>query len=360
MPPGVKIITDYFREAGYFTVLCGKGPKKEDSKEAGPAGSGKTDFNFVADRPFDGWNWDQRPANKPFFAHLTLRESHKGYGWPLARKTLKNLVDPNKVKLPPYWPDHPIARDEYANYLDAIQLVDSYVGVIMKRLEDGGLADNTVVFFLGDNGSCLFRGKQFLYEGGISVPLIVRWPGRIKPGTIREDLVEGIDLAASSLKIAGIEPPANMHGRDFLFPGHKERKYIVAARDRMDIAVDRMRCVRTKQFKYIRNFIPGTPYMQRNPYKEREYPTWNLVKKLKTEGKLTPAQALFAADQKPIEELYDVMLDPHEIKNLAEKPEHKQTLLQLRGTLDKWIKETGDQGATLEDPIFVYESYFSR
>ncbi|MGH9846112.1 MAG: sulfatase family protein [Blastocatellia bacterium] len=360
LPSGVKIITDYLHEAGYFTVLSGKGPSKKDSKEGGPAGSGKTDFNFIVNKPFDGYDWNQRQSGQPFFAQLSLQESHRGYGWPLARKTLKNLVDPNKVKLPPYWPDHPIARDEYANYLDAIQLVDSYVGVIMKRLEDEGLADNTVVFFLGDNGSCLFRGKQFLYDGGISVPLIIRWPGKIKPGTVREDFVEGIDLAAASLKLAGISPPANMQGRDFLSPNHQEREYIIAARDRMDIAIDRMRAVRTKQFKYIRNFIPGIPYMQRNPYKEREYPTWNLVKQLKAEGKLTPVQALFAADQKPLEELYDVMADPHEINNLAEKPEYKQTLLQMRRILDRWIKETGDQGATLEDPIRIYESYFSR
>jgi len=360
LPSGVKIITDYLHEAGYFTVLSGRGPSKKDNKEGGPSGTGKTDFNFIFKNAFDGYDWNQRKPGQPFFAQLTLGESHRGHGWPLARKTLRNLVDPNQVKLPPYWPDHPIARDEYANYLDAIQLVDSYVGVIMKRLEDEGLADNTVVFFLGDNGSCLFRGKQFLYDGGISIPLIIRWPGKIKPGTVREDLVSGIDLAAASLKLAGVEPPANMQGRDFLSPNSQEREYIVAARDRMDIAFDRMRAVRTKQFKYIRNFIPGIPYMQRNPYKEREYPTWNLVKQLKAEGKLTPVQALFAADQKPLEELYDVTVDPHEINNLAEKPEYKQVLSQMRQILDKWIRETGDQGAMMEDPIRIYESYFSR
>lgn len=189
---------------------------------------------------------------------------------------------------------------------------------------------------------------------GIHIPLIIRWPGRIKPGTVREDLISGIDLAASSLKLAGSSPPANMQGRDFLSPGYQEREYIIAARDRMDIAIDRMRAVRTKQFKYIRNFIPSIPYMQRNPYKERKYPVWNLIKQLKAEGKLTPVQALFAAEQKPLEELYDVTADPHEINNLAEKPEYKQVLLQLRQILDRWIKETGDQGAWIAD-LFVDE-----
>jgi N-sulfoglucosamine sulfohydrolase len=355
LPGGVRHMCDYLREAGYFTVLSAPAPGKR--KQSGPLGSGKTDYNFVPNNPFDGYDWAQRPAGKPFFAQLTLQESHKGYGWPLARKTMPR-IDPGKIAMPPYWPDHPVARDEYANYLEAIQLVDQYAGDVFKRLSDEGIADNTVVIFMGDNGSCTFRGKQFLYEGGIRVPLIVRWPGRIRGGTVREDLISGIDVTAAILGAAGVEVPRTLQGRDFLSASAKPREHIFAARDRCDIATERMRGVRDSRYKYIRNFLPGIPYMQPNPYKEKEYPTWNLVKKLKAEGKLNATQALFAAESKPVEELYDLQTDPHEIRNLAGDAGQRERLLSMRALVDHWIAETGDKGVMMEDPVPVYEDYF--
>ena len=125
-------------------------------------------------------------------------------------------IDECKLKLPPYYPDHPVAYDEYANYLEAIELVDKHVGMLFERLQKEGIADNTLVIFMGDNGSCTFRGKQFLYEGGIRVPLLVRWPGRVSHGTVRQDLISSVDLVAATLAAAGVEPPSSLHGRDFL------------------------------------------------------------------------------------------------------------------------------------------------
>jgi len=359
LPAGVRTVPEWLRDAGYFTVLCGVGPNKKDNRQSGAKGSGKTDFNFLVKKPFDGYDWDQRQPAQPFFAQLSLAESHKGYGWPLARKTMPR-IDQSRLKLPPYWPDHPIARDEYANYLEAIELVDSYVGEIMKRLEEEGLAENTLVFFLGDNGSCTFRGKQFLYEGGIHVPLIVRWPGHVAAGAVREDMINAIDLAAASLTAAGVERPKKMEGRDFLAPGTRGRDRLFAARDRCDIAIERMRCLVEPRYKYIRNFLPGIPYMQANPYKEKQYPTWNLVKQLKAEGKLTPEQALFAADHKPVEELYDLENDPHEVRNLAADAAHNERLRAMRKLLDECIEQTGDQGRIMEDPVPIYENYFGK
>src|SRR5574340_465956 len=358
LPAGVRLVTDRLREAGYFTVLSSRGPGKQKGL-SGPAGSGKTDFNFVAPKPFDGYDWSQRPAGKPFFAQLSVQESHKGGGWPLARKVTPR-IDQSKLKLPPYWPDHPIALDEYANYIEAIQLVDNYVGDILKRLEREGIRDNTLVCFMGDNGSCTFRGKQFLYEGGIRVPLLVRWPGHVAPGSVRDGLVSSIDLTAASLAAAGVEIPRNFHGRDFLAPNDPGRPRIFAARDRCDIATERMRCVRDARYKYIRNFLPAIPYMQSNPYKEQQYPTWNLVKKLKAEGKLTPVQLLFTAESKPVEELYDLQTDPHEIRNLADESAQRDRLLAMRQQLDTWLRETGDRGELMEDPVAIYESYFKK
>ena len=354
LPPGVDVVTNYLRKAGYFTVISGGGPGK---KNAGAAGSGKTDFNFLIDKPFDGFDWNQRQPGQPFFAQLSLSESHRGPGWPLARKTLKNLIDPNKVKLPPTWPDHPVARDDYANYLDAIQLCDLYVGEIFERLENEKLLDNTIIFFMGDNGQCSHRGKQFLYDQGTHVPLIVRFPDQKKAGTVREDLVIHLDMTAATLKLAGAPIPATMQGKDFFAMDFK-REMIFTARDRMDMSTDRMRAVRTRQFKYIRNFYPMIPYMQFNEYKERQYPVWNLIKELKAAGKLKQELTLFAGDTKPIEELYDLNKDPWELNNLAALPEHKETLLKLRVEVDKWMKETNDQGWQMEDPVQIYRGYY--
>jgi N-sulfoglucosamine sulfohydrolase len=352
----VRHFCDYLREAGYFTVLAAPPPGQRKGQGTGAYGSGKTDYNFTVPKPFDASDWSARPAGKPFFAQLTIQESHKGVGWPLGRK-LTPRIDQSKLKLPPYYPDHPVAVDEYANYLEAVQLVDRYVGDVFARLEKEGLVENTLVFFMGDNGTCLFRSKQFLYDGGIHVPLLVRGPG-IRAGAIRDDLVSGIDVTAAVLGAAGVPVPRHFHGRDLLAEDHRRREMIFAARDRCDTATERMRCVRDSRYKYIRNFLPAIPYMQSNPYKEKEYPTWNLVKQLHREGKLNAVQSLFAADHKPVEELYDLQSDPHEVRNLAANSAQQDRLLSMRKTLDAWIAETGDKGYIMEDPVEIHGSYF--
>jgi arylsulfatase A-like enzyme len=354
----VRLVTDRLREAGYYTALSSPGPAKRDGRQGGAMGSGKTDFNFQAKAPFDGHDWSLRKPGQPFFAQLTLQESHKGPGWPLGRK-LTPRIDQSKLKLPPYYPDHPVARDEYANYLEAIQLVDVYVGEIVERLRRERILENTLVFFMGDNGSCTFRGKQFLYEGGIRVPLIASGPG-IQAGTVRDDLVCSLDMTAASLAAAGVGVPATLHGRDMLARDARPRTHIYAARDRCDIAIERMRCVLDARYKYIRNFLPGIPYMQPNPYKEREYATWGLVKRLRAEGKLDAVQSLFAADSKPVEEFYDLASDPHEVRNLAGAPEHAERVAAMSKLLDQWIADTGDHGRFMEDPVPVYRDYFKK
>ena len=162
------------------------------------------------------------------------------------------------------------------------------------------------------------------------------------------------------LGFAGVKPGPVFQGRDFLAPGATPRSHIFAARDRMDEPTDRMRAVRTPQWKYIRNYFPGIPYMQRNAYKENQYPTWNLVKQLAREGKLTPEAALFAADRKPVEELFDLSSDPWEVKNLALEPPHAAKLRELRALVDKWVIESGDQGGVIEDPLDIYKGYNGR
>jgi uncharacterized sulfatase len=336
LPEPVKVITEYFREAGYFTSNCaGLNWNKR----------GKTDFNFKLNKPFDGTDWRQRKEGQPFFSQINFSETHRVF-----KRDPDNPIDEDAVNLPPYYPDHPIARRDWANYLEFIQILDKKVGKVLKRLEEDGLADNTIVFFFGDHGRPHMRDKQFLYEGGIWVPLIIRWPGHIRPGTVVDDLVSAIDFGPTCLKSAGIEPPEHMQGQVFMGLGAKRREYLIAARDRCDGTADRIRCVRTKRFKYIRNYFPNRPYRQFNLYKKHRYPAWTLMEVLYVQGKLTPEQELFMASVRPDEELYDLKSDPYEVKNLAGDPEHQEKLKELRGILDKWIKETSDQGEIPEDP----------
>jgi arylsulfatase A-like enzyme len=280
LPEPVRLITEHFRQAGYFTA---------NVKTAAPgvAGSGKTDFNFQFKNAFDGSDWNQRKAGQPFFAQLSISMTHRGGHWKTVREKLDDPVEPAEVKLPPYYPDHPVAREDWATYLNSIQVMDQYMGKILKRLDDERLADNTAVIFIGDNGQCHVRGKQWLYDGGIHIPLIVRWPGKLNAGQVCDHMISAIDISATVLKIAGVEPPEYMEGKVFLEPDAKgvwkpvaRHEYIIAARDRCDETVDRIRCVRTKQYKYIHNFMPERPYTQPNAYKEQSYPMLNLMKEL--------------------------------------------------------------------------------
>ena len=370
LPEGVRTLTDCLRDAGYFTANLAPGPGKTKKAAVtgvpgitGASGTGKTDLNFLTDGPpFDGFDWNQRKPGQPFFAQITINESHKGPGWTYARSKDSPVghVDAAQVNPPPYTPDHPVAREEYANYLDAIQLMDHYVGELLARLEREGLARDTIVVFMGDNGQCLFRSKQFLYDGGISVPLIIAWPDGRRAGEVDRQLVSSIDVTAALLGFAGAPRPPAMQGRDFLAPGASPRTHVFAARDRMDTSTDRMRAVRTDRWKYIRNYFPAIPYMQHNAYKEKEYPTWNLVKQLAKEGKLTPEAALFAAERKPLEELFDLAADPHEVRNLAADPAHAAPLRELRALVDAWVAESRDQGGRSEDPLDIFRGYNGR
>jgi arylsulfatase A-like enzyme len=334
LPPDVKPITDYFRQAGYFTANLKK-------IAPGLESHAKTDFNFKVEKPFDGDDFDELKSHQPFFAETQFFEPHRGSWAP--GKTLDYRVDPAKVELPPYYPDDPVVRKDWADYLDIIDYLDTKVATVLKRLEVEGLAGNTIIFFFGDNGRCHVRDKQWLYEGGLHIPLIIRWPGKLKPGSVRDDLVSAIDISATSLKIAGVALPTNMQGRAFLDPGVTPRKYIFGARDRCDETVDRIRSVRDDRYKYIRNFMPDRPYTQRNAYKERAYPALAVLKRLHAEGKLTPAQEIFMAPTRPLEELYDLKTDPHETHNLAASADHQKILSELRDVLQKWMTECDDR-----------------
>lgn len=351
LPEGVRLVSERFREAGYFTcnVLEIAG---------GARGTGKTDYNFTAAKPFDGTHWNQRKPGQPFYAQINFQAPHKGPAFVAARKR-GGLVDPKKVPLPPYYPDHPVVRDEVANYLDAIALLDYQVGVLLRELERERLLDNTALFFFGDNGRCLLRGKQWLYDEGTRVPLIVRWPGVTKAGSVRDEPAIALDVTASSLAAAGIRVPGNFHGRPLFGSGARPREFVVTARDRCDMTVDHIRAVRDRRYRYIRNFMPERPYTQYNQYIESSYPTLGVLKELHAKGKLDAVQRLFMAERKPEVEFYDCQADPHQVRNLAGDPQYAGLVAKFGARLETWRKETGDQGGSAESPEELEQAWAS-
>jgi N-sulfoglucosamine sulfohydrolase len=346
LPRGVRVLTDWMRDAGYFTANL-----RDLPPEFGFKGTAKTDWNFTYHgKPFDSARWSDLKSHQPFYAQINFQETHRAF-------TAPKRADPAKVELPPWTPDHPVAREDWAKYLDAATELDRKVGLVLKQLETDGLADSTVVVFFGDNGQSHVRGKQFCYDEGLLVPLIIRWPKNYSPpkhfqrGTVDSRLLESIDLAPTMLDIAGAIKPAKMEGGIFLGShAAKPKQYVFGARDRCDETVFRFRTVRDSRYRYIRNFTPERPFLQPNEYKSRQYPVWTLLPRLHAEGKLTPVQESLCAPTMPEEELYDLQNDPYEIRNLAQSPEHQAVLIRLRGVLERWIADTHDQGRELEPP----------
>ncbi len=337
LPDGVRVITDYFRDAGYYTSNA-SGLRFDVM--------GKTDWNFVPDSdPFDGTDWRERQPGQPFFSQVNMRLTHRVF-----ERDPDNPINPDQVVLPPIYPDHPVLRRDWADYLESIQVLDRQIGQVLSRLEQDRLVENTVVFYFGDHGSPHLWAKQWLYEGGIRVPFIVRWPDRLKAGSVDDQLVSLIDITATAFSLAGIPIPSYMEGAPFSGDRTEGREFIVAARDRCDETVDRIRCIRDHQYKYIRNFMPDRPYTQFNAYKTHQYPAVPVFDMLHQQGKLDAVQERFMADRKPEEELYDLNRDPFETVNLAENPDFQNVFNSLRSRLNAWIEETGDMGAIPENP----------
>jgi len=330
LPDGVKTAYQLMRNAGYFVA----------------SNTGKDDFNFIFDRQdlydqtaggmgLSDKHWRDRPEGKPFFAQIQLKGGkNSGKGVP--------QTDPAKMDIPPYYPDIPVIRREYAHHYDTIRQTDNELGQIIAALKEDNLLDNTVVFFWTDHGMRLHRHKQWLYEGGIRVPLIVAGPG-IETGKVRDDLVSGIDISATTLALAGVDPTEHewIEGRDFFADDHTPRDYVISARDRCDYTIDRVRAVTTKKYKYLRNFKTDRTLMQPQYRDGRAH--MEACRALWKAGKLTDAQA-FKWQARVPEELYDLENDPHEIHNLADDPAYKQVLARHRAILENWIEVTDDQG----------------
>ncbi|MFT5525798.1 MAG: arylsulfatase A-like enzyme [Pirellulaceae bacterium] len=342
LPENIKLVPKLFQDAGYHTSITGWPMNRK---------LGKTDYNFEWDNSvYDGNDWAKRKAGQPFFAQIQtqggkLRGKDTG-GWEkiasAAETKLGSRTATDVVKLAPYYPKHPDIVRDWAAYLDSVRMTDVMVGEVLARLEEQGILDNTIVLFMTDHGISHARGKQFMYDEGLHVPLVIAGP-TIKAGTVRDDVVEHIDIAALSLAAAGITIPKYMQARNIIAPDYTPRDAVFAARDRCDETVDHMRSVRTMNFKYIRNFLPNRPYLQPCAYKDAKS-ILIALRDWQQAGKLDEVQELLFREIRPAEELYDVNNDPHEINNLADDPAFASKLIELRGRLDVWMVASNDQG----------------
>jgi hypothetical protein len=329
------MLPELFKEAGYHTSL--------NSGVSPDGGAGKTDYNFLWHRfEYDSAHWMDCPEDKPFFAQFQLKGGKN-------RGDDSGSVDPEKMTLPPYYPNHPQLKEDWAQYLNSWLKVDRELGEAMQQLEDSGRLENTAIFFITDHGVSHLRGKQFLYDEGIRVPLIVRLPKGNSAGTRRDDFVSQIDVSAASLGLAGIEIPKYLQGRNIMAQDYQSRKVMFAARDRCDETVEISRSVSVPRFKYIRNFLSYLPHTQPNQYKDGKTIT-KTMRVLHDAGKLNELQARVFNPTRPVEELYDLKKDPNETVNLAEDPQYQKALASLRERLYAQMERSRDLGL-IPEPI---------
>jgi len=359
-PPEVKAFPELLRAAGYYTT-----------------NNGKTDYQFGGHTtgPFTIWDenpaphpWRGRPAGQPFFGMVNIMETHESYLFTDAaleasddamaprllsrnRQAFGDYVgttDPASVVVPPYLPDTPEVRKDLARLHDNVTFAERQLGTLLRQLDEDGLAQNTIVIVTTDHGDGLPRAKRSVYDSGLMVPLMIRWPDGSGRGTRDGELVSFVDFGPTILSMAGVHVPTWMHGR--VFAGDvttPERGYIYAASDRHDEVEDRYRAVRDWRWKYIRNYQPDHAFYQHLSFRDI-LPTMQELWRLHQSGELTPAQEQYFAAARPAEELYDTWSDPHELINLAGDEVHHSELERLRAAHARFLARVDDY-STIEE-----------
>lgn len=362
LPEGVEPVPAFFQRAGYHTCIGSGLPGLDHRGLPQPENLprrrlfGKTDYNFEWEASlYDSHDWADRQPGQPFFMQVQLHGGKLREGAPETRKAFRKRVaaefapptDPQAVELPPYYPRDPVLLEDWAAYLDSVRVTDWHVGQVLARLEDEGLLENTFIIFMSDHGISHARGKQFLTDEGAHIPFILRGPG-VPAGVVRDDLVEHIDMAPTSLAAVGLPVPEWMQGRNLLATEAEPRRYAFAARDRCDETVDRLRSLRDQRFLYIRNGFPQRPHLQPNAYKDAK-PILIALRAQHAAGTLPElSERLLFSPTRPEEELYDYREDPHQIRNLAGEPAFADILARMRDRLDQVLAETGDPGPESE------------
>ena len=333
MPPAeVKMHSEYLRRIGYYCT--------NNSKE---------DYQFK--KTLTAWDesspkahWRNKKPGQPFFAIFNFGVCHESRIWAKAEDSL--WVDADlEVPIPPYLPDNEVGRRDVRRMYSNVLEMDYQVGEILKQLEEDGYLNNTIIVWYSDHGGPLPRQKRLLYDSGLKVPMIIRYPDQSGAGEIENRLISFIDFKPTLLSMAGIEPPEYIDGRAFAgqFEDPLKRKYIHGAGDRFDERVDRIRAVRDQQFKYLRNFIPDKGYYLAIKYRE-QMPIMQELLRMRDQGELDEYQSQWFRESKPEEELFDTYNDPYELNNLADDPAYREKLKELREECDRWMVETSDMG----------------
>jgi len=345
LPEYIKPFPIYLRQAGYY---CTNNSKKDyqfrEPKGTWDESGGKA-------------HWRKRKPDQPFFAVFNFTGCHESgiAGEAKYKSVTQNLKasqrqNARELKLPPYYPDTPIVREDWKRNYELITAMDAWAGDLIKQLKADGLYENTIIIFWSDHGVGLPRAKRWLYDSGTRIPLIVRHPGG-RAG-VSDRLVSSIDFGPTALKLAGLKIPKHMQGQSFIHG--QPRDYVYGARDRMDERYDIIRSVRNKRYRYIRNYEPLKTYYQYMNTPEKGA-TMKEIRRVAAKGEMPPAAALFLAPQKPVEELYDLEADPHEIRNLAGEKKYAPNLKKLREAHMQWVRETGDLGLLPEAEIEIRE-----
>jgi arylsulfatase A-like enzyme len=337
----VKILPSYLRARGYWSAHFAK-------LHLGSRGHDQFDRNFRHYVELKDFVSD-RPRHKPFFLSFGFNEPHRRYdptdpkncGFEKGR--ISDPHQPQNVRVPAYLPDIPPVREELATYYDHITYLDTWVGRILNWLEEEGLVEDTLVLFFGDHGPPFPRAKTTLYDSGINVPLMARWPGRIPSGSVQRGQFSLVDLLPTMLEVAGIPSHPDLHGESrwvmFTDPDAAGRSYVFAQRN-FHCIDDHIRCIRTARFKYIRNSYPDEPFGHPEDLVRSE--SYQAMLKLMDAGELKKDQMLIFRCPRPVEELYDLQVDPQEFRNLVHKPEYQDELIALKEMLDSWIATTND------------------
>lgn len=358
-PPQVKAFPELLRAAGYYVI-----------------NNGKTDYQFG--EPFTVWDesspeadWNNRPDGTPFFAMVNLLTTHEVFLFarddnPTSKlekqiqayidKGLagrEEITDPADVRVPAYLPDTPEIRRDIAHQYDNIHFTDAKLGALLDRLDDEGLLDDTIIIATTDHGDGLPRAKRSLYDSGLHVPLVIRYPDGRNAGTVRDDLVSFIDLGPTILAWAGVATPAWMHGR--VFAGDQRdapREVVFAARDRTDEFSSRRRAVRDARYKYIRSFDPPAPVL--GPVGFRDHLAgMQRLRRDQAAVRLSGAPAALF-EPAPVEQLFDTRRDPDEVNNLAADADHAARLREMRARLDSWLQRVGDLSAMPEAEMIEF------
>jgi N-sulfoglucosamine sulfohydrolase len=327
-PPYVRPFTEYLRAAGYYTT-----------------NNAKTDYQFKA--PITAWDengreahWRNRPEGMPFFSIFNSTTTHESQVWDRANDPV--VVPPERVLLPPYYPDTLTVRRDVARVYSNVAIMDREVGELLAELEEAGLAENTIVIWYSDHGGPMPRQKRLVLDSGLHVPFIMRFPDGVHAGTVNDQLVSFVDIPATILSLAGVKVPEHMQGRPFW--GEQKappREYVYAARDRLDGQYDAVRAVRDARFEYIRNFKPEVSAYLDVAYR-RQMGIMQELLRLRDEGKLDPVQARWFRRPKEREELYDTVADPYEVHDLARDPAYAGEVERLRRALAAWMEQIGD------------------